>query len=139
MQPLIKQLGYAGLLPFIGLNALTFIDILPQSLVYLYFTQYSAVLLSFFGGVHWYDAISSNKPAHQMYVAMLPTIVGWICLTQTGAPWGLGVLSIGYLLMMFYDKQVLTLPKEMVVAYTKLRMQLTTVVVLSHALMIFSR
>ena len=102
MQPLIKQLGYAGLLPFIGLNALTFIDILPQSLVYLYFTQYSAVLLSFFGGVHWYDAISSNKPAHQMYVAMLPTIVGWICLTQTGAPWVLGVLSISYLLMMFY-------------------------------------
>lgn len=139
MQPLIKQLGFAGLLPFIGLNVLAFIDVMPQSLVYLYFTQYSAVLLSFFGGVHWYDSISSKKSGHQMYIAMLPTIVGWLCLTQAGAPWVLGILSISYLLIMFYDKQTLTLPKEMVVAYTKLRMQLTTVVVLSHAIMIFSR
>ena len=139
MNPSIKRLGYAGLVPFIGLNLLTFTEILPQSLVYLYFTQYSAVLLSFFGGIHWYDAISSHKQGHQLYIAMLPTVIGWLCLTQSGAPWVLGALSISYLLIMFYDKQVLTLPKEMVVSYTKLRMQLTTIVVLSHAFMIFSR
>lgn len=139
MHSLIKQLGFAGLLPFIALNVLAVTDLLPQSLTYLYFTQYSAVLLSFFGGVHWYDAISSKKQGHQLYVAMLPTIVGWLCLTQTDAPWVLGILSISYLLMMFYDKQVLTLPKEIVVTYTKLRMQLTTIVVLSHAMMIFNR
>lgn len=74
-----------------------------------------------------------------MYIAMLPTIIGWLCLTQAGAHWVLGVLSASYVLMMFYDKQVLTLPKTMVVDYTKLRMTLTTIVVLSHAVMIFSR
>ncbi len=134
-----KILGFAGLIPFIALNIALFADALPTSLVYILFTQYSAVLLSFFGGIHWYDAISSNKSGHQMYVAMLPTIIGWLCLTQTGAQWVLGVLSISYLLLLFYDKQVLTLPKSIVVEYTKLRMILTTVVVLSHAVMIFAR
>lgn len=134
-----KLLGYAGLIPFLLLNIALLFDAYPTSLIYILFTQYSAVLLSFFGGIHWYDAISSNKSGHQMYIAMLPTIIGWLCLTQTGAHWVLGVLSASYVLMMFYDKQVLTLPKTMVVDYTKLRMTLTTIVVLSHAVMIFAR
>ncbi|TPV61063.1 DUF3429 domain-containing protein [Aestuariibacter sp. GS-14] len=134
-----KYLGYAGLVPFLALNIALFTQVYPSTLIYILFTQYSAVLLSFFGGIHWYDAVSSKRTGHQLYVAMLPTIIGWICLSQTGAHWALGVLSISYLLILFYDKQVLTLPKDMVVEYTKLRMTLTTVVVLSHAVMIFAR
>lgn len=134
-----KYLGYAGLVPFLALNIALFTQVYPSTLIYILFTQYSAVLLSFFGGIHWYDAVSSKRSGHQLYVAMLPTIVGWICLSQTGAHWVLGVLSMSYLLVLFYDKQVLTLPKDMVVEYTKLRMTLTTVVVLSHAVMIFAR
>ncbi|NVK56038.1 MAG: DUF3429 domain-containing protein [Alteromonadaceae bacterium] len=139
MNQQFKQLGYAGLLPFIGLNALAFTQILPQALVFLYFTQYSAVLLSFFGGIHWYDAISGNKDGHQKYMAMLPTLIGWVCLMHAGAPWVLATLSVSYLAIMFYDKQVLTLPKELVVEYTRLRMHLTTVVVICHAVMILIR
>ncbi|MCP4235953.1 MAG: DUF3429 domain-containing protein, partial [Aestuariibacter sp.] len=60
-----KLLGYAGLIPFLLLNLALLFDAYPTSLIYILFTQYSAVLLSFFGGIHWYDAISSNKSGHQ--------------------------------------------------------------------------
>ena len=133
------SLGLAGLIPFVGLPLLATLDFISWYDASEKFVLYSAIILSFFGGIHWYDAISSNKNGHQMYIAMLPTIIGWLCLTQTGAHWVLGVLSASYVLMMFYDKQVLTLPKTMVVDYTKLRMTLTTIVVLSHAVMIFAR
>lgn len=130
-------LAYAGLFPFLVLSftAIVFPDLTSQA-VHL-FSLYSAVLLSFFGGIHWLDALNHNRTPHQGYVAMIPTLLSWICLIFQHHTWSLGLLSIGYLLILLYDKQFLMLDKAIVVEYTKLRMILTTVVVLTHALLIF--
>ncbi len=130
-------LGLAGLVPFIALPLLAISEVVGELAALHYFTQYSAVLLSFFGGVHWFDAISSGKTNHQLYVAMLPTIVGWLALVFGADVRVLGVLSIAYLLILFYDKFTLALPKNMIMSYISMRVMLTTVVVLSHAAMIF--
>lgn len=130
-------LGIAGLIPFIGLPLLAVTGALGIFEAMHYFTLYSAVLLSFFGGVHWYDAITNRNTGHQLYVAMLPTIVGWLCLMLGSDVRTLGILSIAYLGVLIYDKFTLALPKDLIMSYTTLRIGLTTVVVLAHAVMIF--
>lgn len=127
------MLGIAGLTPFIGLPLLAVLQVLDWYSVLQGFRTYSAVILSFLGGIHWYDAISSNKSGHQIYVSMLPSILAWSALFLLPELLALGVLSVGFLLMMLYDKFALTLPKDIVIWYTKLRMVLTTVVVICHA------
>ncbi|QJR82518.1 DUF3429 domain-containing protein [Alteromonas pelagimontana] len=130
-------LGIAGLIPFIFLAVTAVVDLLPVYEAARYFTQYSAVLLSFFGGVHWLDAIQNRRTNHQLYVAMLPTIIGWLCLIFNGDVRVLGVLSVSYVLLLMYDKYTLAFDKELVVSYISLRVLLTTVVVICHAIMIF--
>ncbi len=130
-------LGLAGLIPFVFMPLAITLDWLAVSQAARYFTQYSAVLLSFFGGIHWWDAINQFRVNHQLYVAMLPTIIGWLCLVFSGSPVVLGVLSLSYLAILVYDKFTLAMPKALIMGYMSLRMALTTVVVITHAWMIF--
>ena len=53
-------LGIAGLIPFLFLPLSYVFNWLSLTQSALYFIQYSAVLLSFFGGVHWWDAIKEQ-------------------------------------------------------------------------------
>lgn len=131
-------LGVAGLLPFIGLPLLASLQIVDWYYAARSFVLYSGIILSFLGGIHWYDAISGNPSPHQIYLAMVPSVVAWVCIAFLPQLLAMGMLSVGFLLVMIYDKQVLTLPKQHVIWYTKLRMTLTTVAVLTHGWMIFS-
>ena len=130
-------LGIAGLIPFLFLPLSYVFNWLSLTQSALYFIQYSAVLLSFFGGVHWWDAIKEQAFNKQMYIAMLPTMVGWLCLVFSHRVEVLGVLSLCYVGVLVYDKFTLSLPKSYIVDYISLRIALTTVVVLCHAWMIF--
>ena len=130
-------LGAAGLLPFMLLPLAVVMNLLPLPEGARYFTQYSAVLLSFFAGIYWWDALSKRDFGPQVYIAMLPTIIGWFCLVFAGSSMILSVLSVTYLAVLMYDKQSLSLDKEAIVSYISLRMILTTVVVLCHGWMIF--
>lgn len=130
-------LGAAGLLPFVGLPLLAIFGVLGDYAALHYFTLYSAVLLSFFGGIHWYDAITKQTTGHQLYIAMLPTLIGWGCLILGADVRTLGILSISYLGVLLYDKFTLALPKAQIMSYMAFRVALTTVVVLCHAWMIF--
>jgi len=130
-----KVLGYAGLLPFILLPLLVTTDIINYFYSFQHFVQYSAIILSFFGGVHWYDALQTNRVNHQLYVAMLPSIVGWLGLVFLDGNVLLGVLSCAFIAMLMYDKYTLVMEKTKVIEYTTLRLALTTVVVLCHLTM----
>ena len=129
-------LGLAGLIPFLAMPVAYQLNLMPISQSATYFVQYSAVLLSFFGGVHWWAAISQQRYDKQMYIAMLPTIIGWLCLVFSSDVKVLGILSLSYVAILVYDKFSLSLPKSEIVSYISLRMALTTVVVLCHAWMI---
>lgn len=127
-----KLLGLAGLIPFVFLPPTAYFELVPYLKAYTHFVQYSAVILSFFGGVHWFNAISENKINHQVYVAMFPSIVAWLSLVFLDGKMLLMVLSLGYIAILMYDKFTLKLSPQMIVDYTKLRVMLTSVVVLSH-------
>ena len=130
-------LGIAGLIPFLLLPLLAVTGLLSVGESARYFTQYSAVLLSFFGGVYWWDALVKKHHGSQLFIAMIPTIIGGVCLVFSGNIVVLGVLSLSYLAVFYYDKNHLVLEKDEIVSYIALRMGLTTIVVLCHAWMIF--
>lgn len=133
----VVSLGIAGLLPFICMPLAYQLGVFSLTQSATYFVQYSAVLLSFFGGIHWWDAISNQRYDRQMYIAMLPTIIGWLCLAFANDLKVLGVLSLSYVAVLIYDKFTLSLPKGEIVSYISLRMGLTSVVVVCHAWMIY--
>ena len=117
-------LGIAGLIPFVAMPMAYQLNLLSLTQSAVYFVQYSAVLLSFFGGIHWWDAISNQRYDKQMLIAMLPTIVGWLCLVFSHDVKVFGVLSLSYVAVLLYDKFTLSLPKKQVVSYISLRITL---------------
>ncbi|WP_100641024.1 DUF3429 domain-containing protein [Alteromonas facilis] len=131
-----KLLGYLGLIPFVMIPIAVMMNILSYPQAFAFFSQYSAIILSFFGGVHWYAALTEPRYSHQLYVAMLPSIIAWIALISFADIRTLGVLSIAYIAMVMYDKFTLQMTPHMVIAYTRMRVVLTTIVVACHAVMI---
>lgn len=133
MQSKANLLGLLGLIPFVSLPLLVIINTLSLYEATGYFTQYSAIILSFLGGIHWYDSLQrTNKPL-QMYLAMLPSIVGWLALILLSGSMALVVLSISFLMVILVDRKLLNMPS----AYMKMRDRLTGVVVGCHAIMIW--
>jgi hypothetical protein len=130
-------LGYLGLIPFVTIPIAIHLDVLSYAQGFAFFSQYSAIILSFFGGIHWYAAITEPKYSHQLYVAMLPSIVAWLALITFADARTLGLLSLAYIGMVMYDKFTLQMSPAMIVEYTRLRIILTSVVVVCHAVMVW--
>ena len=68
---------------------------------------------------------------------MLPSIVAWLALITFADARTLGVLSLAYIGMVMYDKYTLQMQPDMIIEYTRLRVILTSVVVVCHALMVW--
>lgn len=137
MQNTAKYLSFAGLLPFIGIPLCIFIGLIDAYLGYLHFAQYSAIILSFFGGIHYLDALQNRRTNHQLFVSMLPSIVAWLALVFLTGTMLLSILSLSYIGILMYDKYVLALDKDILIDYTKMRVMLTTIVVLCHLWMAY--
>ncbi len=92
-------LGLAGLIPFVGLTALMY-----QPWSHSLFMTYSAVILSFLGGIHW--GVALQKPewsnSWRISLCMLPSLIGWtaLALNQT---WGMITLLLAYVGWWIYD------------------------------------
>lgn len=126
-----KLLAYSGLIPFITLPCLSYLGILSPLASHSLFIQYSAVILAFLGGVHWHDALSRTSNKSQMSIAMLPSLVAWLGLFYPNGRISLTMLAVGFLLMLIYDLRTLETDKK----YKLLRVKLTFITVLMHALM----
>lgn len=132
-----KLLGYLGLIPFITIPVAVILNVLSFPQAFAFFSQYSAIILSFLGGIHWFAAINDNRYNHQIYVAMLPSIVGWLALIGFADVRTLGVLALAHVAVVFYDKFTLQLSPALIIEYTRLRIQLTSVAVACHAAMVW--
>ncbi|NCP64364.1 MAG: DUF3429 domain-containing protein [Paraglaciecola sp.] len=130
--PHARMLGYAGLLPFITLPIIGFLGLHDTDAVVKIFIQYSAVILAFLGGIHWYDALHRTAKKMQLSVAMLPSLLAWCCLLMPALDSAIVLLIAGFVGMLFYDLQTLKIDR----AYKNLRIQLTTVTVLGHSAML---
>lgn len=116
-------LGLAGLIPFVGLTALMYSP-LSASL----FIAYSAVILSFLGGIHWGFALQNQAWSNSWRISlcMLPSLIGWIALVLPMQQ-ALIVLVVAYAFWWVYDYTQIVIKD-----YRGLRRCLTLVALVCH-------
>lgn len=133
MQRHADFLGALGLVPFVALPVMVMLQQMSLYEAQGLFTQYGAVILSFLGGIHWYDAHQRNQSIHQLYLSMLPSIVAWLAIGFSYGTWAIVILSVSFGLVLIYD----FIELKMTPAYQRLRIVLTGVVVGCHCFMIW--
>jgi len=123
MIKLADRLGYAGLIPFVGL-AFQFEDETSVSA----FMSYAAVILSFLGGIHWGVAMRDQRLASNtvLAVSMLPSLLAWFAMLLP-INLGLVISLLAYITWWAWD---VTHIED--VDYRRLRTHLTIVVSICH-------
>lgn len=127
-------LGYAGLLPFIGLTLglwfapERFDGVLMQALL-----SYSAIILSFMGAIHWALAMHAEGDIarRHMTFSVLPALIGW-GLSLQYLPAGVALLGfiVGFVVVYLVDIRAVACNLAPV-WYPALRWPLTLIVCLS--------
>lgn len=133
-------LGLAGLLPFV--MALAGSWLAPgfgQVLAIRAFLYYSAVILSFLGGIHWGIAMMVEAPGsatfrRRLMVSMVPSLIAWPALL-IDAMLGAWALMAGFAGVRLYES--LDGGRALPGWYGRLRTWLTLAVVVCHLLMIW--
>lgn len=133
-QKLYIILGYAGLLPFaaFSLAAVLADDLYIAYHALLILLIYAGMILSFLGGVHWKQALSSGNSG-QMIFAMIPSIAGTV-LCAAGLLTGsmafcLALAALLFAAMLVADKRFLP-PDFYTSCYARMRLTLTALVCL---------
>lgn len=98
-------LGYSGIVPFAALAVMHVIDMSPFGLAPLSgFLIYSAVILSFLGGIRW-GAVASGEGQSMpgLALSVMPSL--WALFVVWLAPAGLavGLMGVGFALMGMAD------------------------------------
>ena len=131
---LIRRLGYAGLLPFVGLAALMWL-VKPalHPFVAIALTGYAAVIAAFLGGIHWGLGLLGHgrNPGFHFVWGVVPSLVAWVALVM---PAYAGLPLLGLLLVACGVVDYRTWPAAGLGAWLPLRLQLTVVATLSCVL-----
>lgn len=130
----VAWLGYGGLLPFVGLALAIWVDQSHISLWRDALINYSAVILSFVGALHWGFAMSQsgmtpNQRTKSFVWSVVPPSLGWVALSMT-PKYATLLLVAGFLAHLWQDKclvQLVNLPAW----YLPLRLRLTLVACIS--------
>lgn len=84
---LATLLGFAGLIPFVGLAAAALTGFAPMGVDPVFtLGAYGATILSFLGGIQWGFVLSPGRPAGVKYGALrlalgvAPQLIGWAAL-----------------------------------------------------------
>jgi hypothetical protein len=80
---LVHRLGYAGLIPFVGLAGLMWLvegDV--HAFVAMALSAYAATIAAFLGGIHWGMGLPLDAPARRFHLVwgVVPSLVAWIAL-----------------------------------------------------------
>ncbi len=128
-----RWLGFAGVLPF----AITAVNLhsgwpLFDGFALQVFIVYSAVILSFLGGIRWgLAARTEQAPASEYVIAIAPSLVAVTAVLLPRPHWQVLVLAAGFAAVGLVDH---LRPAGMPTWLHDLRWQLTLLVVSMHAL-----
>ncbi|WP_119395217.1 DUF3429 domain-containing protein [Salinibius halmophilus] len=134
----VRWYGYGGLIPFVGLTALTAASVtLPFSLQPVdLFLYWSAIILSFMAAIIWGLAlfVSGIKEKPALTVAVALTILGWVALLL---PTTVSLLLlIAAFAGLWRFEQTHAFKQVYSCEYRRLRSQLTAVVILCHLIIL---
>ena len=128
---LVHRLGYAGLIPFVGLAGLMWLvsgDV--HAFVAMALSAYAATIAAFLGGIHWGMGLPLDAPARRFHLVwgVVPSLVAWVALLMPAYA-GLPVLAL--LLLACYGVDRRSWAQWGWSAWLSLRARLTAVSVLS--------
>ncbi len=134
-RPTLWALGGGGLIPFVAFAALLLYAgdrFIAFGLLVTAFAGYSAVILSFLGGIRWGASLMTPASGRGTLIAsVVPALAGW-ALLLVPAPWCFAGFAVAFLLQGAWDLFAIrrgALPHY----FGKLRIVLTLVVVLAQA------
>jgi len=138
-QAFAQRLGFAGLMPFLLLAIAALLNLHGPAAMLL-FAQYSAIIVSFLGGVHWGIAMrDSNSNARQLGWSMVPSVVGIVALLLSwfvNITLVLSLLVLMHLFWLNYERRRFEQQASSDHWYIQLRRQLTFTVVALHVILI---
>ena len=133
LQASYTLLGYSGLSAFVALALAVALEVpllgLPATQVFLY---YSVAILCFLSGSLWAQTLSSEAftPA-QLYLSNALTLLGFACLMLKSSSSALVILASAFIYL-YYCEWHSKNPSRLGKSYQAMRFRLSTIVVLSH-------
>jgi len=129
--PLIRTLGYAGLIPFIGLAWLTWQPwLLSAAEATRLFHVYSALILGFMAGVLWPVLYRAAAPGRTALLAVSFPVLSFIAYALVPA---IAAPVQGLLFLALRVSEITSgIERNYLPAYRSLRWQLTVIVVACH-------
>lgn len=121
-----RAIGYAGLIPFMSLSALSvlFQDI-HHSAILFSLLAYGATIISFLGAIHWGLAMREEQSDRiNMIWGVIPSLLAWGSLI-VDTHWGLAIEFITLWICFFVDFN--SYPKFGVRQWLRMRLQLTVI------------
>ena len=121
-----RAIGYSGLIPFIGLSAMSDLwhDI-HHSAILFSLLAYGATIISFLGAIHWGLAMREEQPDHIAIIwGVIPSLVAW-CSLIVDTYWGLAIQVITLWVCFFVDYK--RYPQFGVSELLSMRLQLTVI------------
>jgi hypothetical protein len=119
-------LGYSGLIPFIGLSALTIYGWQPAQFLLL---SYAALILSFLGGVVWMATIQAEKHWLIAVASNLAMLLAWLAVIFRNNPFSLPGVAALMLGLLWLESEYLQ--EQYTKAFFILRKHLTFIAALS--------
>lgn len=124
-------LGYAGLIPFIACAVVIASNPQPAwtSVATDTLRHYAAVIASFLGAVHWGVAADRHDPLPHARLrwGIMPALIAWTLLALPPASAFFGYAFL-FAAILFVDRRLLPVLDD---AYRRLRLQLTSIVVIA--------
>ena len=123
---LAQVLGYAGLIPFIALAAMTLTLTPPeQGIASFALRAYAVTIVSFLGAIHWGLAMrQAQANTLLLWWGITPSLVAWVCLLVVPAVGSL-ILAATLWLCFLVDRRVY--PQFGLQAWLRMRLVLTAV------------
>lgn len=126
MQKVHIILGYAGLIPFVGLSILAISGY--EDAEYLLLT-YAALILSFLGGIVWMATITANKHWSLAVLSNAVMLIAWAAVVFGDSIWALAVIAVVMLGLLFIESRYLR--SDYADDFFKLRKHLTVIAAFS--------
>jgi len=128
MTPWHFVLGYAGLLPFIGLLILMGLDYSPAA---FWLLSYAALIYSFLGGVQWMATLNASNGQHKtlkQWVSVLVMLWAWLWLIVPQMDWFI-LAGLSFWSLWIYERALFN--ETYAINFMKMRRNLSLVAGLS--------
>ncbi len=129
---LAKWLGYAGLIPFVGLSiSVWWLDSAARAQSLHALLAYGASIMGFLGAIHWGLTMRDPTPSSTLLAwGVMPSLTAWVALLLPARA-GLWLVVLGLCVCLAVDQRVY--PRYGLRAWLKMRFLLTAIASVSCA------